>query len=56
MISGIVRDNMNNPCGVNLVCVGPSVDTKTGKPCPLNLKTGLPWVDPVKPAADEKAA
>jgi hypothetical protein len=52
LITGIVRDAMNNPCGVNLICVGPSVDLKTGRPCPLNLKTGLPWVDPAKLAAE----
>jgi len=49
LITGIVRNNMANPCGVNLICVGPSVDLATGKPCPINLKTGLPWVDPVTP-------
>jgi hypothetical protein len=52
-INKIVRDHMTNPCGVELICVGPSVDIKTGKPCPINVSTGLPWVDP-KP--EEKAA
>jgi hypothetical protein len=49
-IGKILRDAMNNPCGVEVLCVGPSVDPKTGRPCALNLKTGLPWVDPVKTA------
>ncbi len=52
-INRILRDNMTNPCGVELMCIGPSVDLKTGKPCPLNLKTGLPWVDPA-PAEEKK--
>lgn len=55
LITGIVRDAMTNPCGVNVICIGPSIDLKTGKPCPLNLKTGLPWVDPAR-LAEEKAA
>lgn len=49
-VGRILRDGMTNPCGVEAMCVGPSVDLKTGRPAPLNLKTGLPWVDPVKPA------
>ena len=49
-INRISRDHMGNPCGVETICVGPAVDPKTGRPAPLNLKTGLPWVDPVKPA------
>lgn len=53
-ISGIVRDHLNNACGVKVMCIGPSIDVKTGKPCPLDLATGLPWVDPAKP--EEKAA
>lgn len=53
-ISAIRRDNMNNPCGIDVVCVGPSIDLKTGEARPLNLHTGKAWVDPAKP--DEKAA
>lgn len=49
-INKIVRDHMNGASGVEVLCVGPSIDLKTGRPAPLNLKTGLPWVDPAKPA------
>lgn len=49
-INRILRDHMNGACGVEVACVGPSIDLKTGRPCALNLKTGLPWADPVKPA------
>jgi len=50
-IGKILRDNMNGASGVEVLCIGPSVDLKTGRPAPLNLRTGLPWSDPVKPAA-----
>lgn len=53
-ISGIVRDHLGNACGVKVMCIGPSIDVKTGKPAPMDLTTGLPWVDPAKP--EEKAA
>jgi hypothetical protein len=29
--------------GLIVQCIGPSVDPKTGKTCPVNLKTGMPW-------------
>jgi hypothetical protein len=29
--------------GLIIQCIGPSVDPKTGKTCPVDLKTGLPW-------------
>lgn len=50
-ISKICRNELKNPCGVEAICIGPSIDLKTGRPCPLDLKTGLPWVDPVKAEA-----
>ena len=50
-INRIQRDAMGGASGVEVQCVGPSFDVKTGKPCPLDLRTGQPWVDPVKPAA-----
>jgi hypothetical protein len=49
-INKIVRDHMNGAAGVEVICIGPSIDLKTGRPAPLNLKTGLPWSDPAKPA------
>jgi hypothetical protein len=52
-INRIQRDNLNNPCGVDVMCVGPSIDLKTGEPRPLNLRTGKAWVDPVKSDASE---
>jgi hypothetical protein len=50
-INRIVRNALGNPCGVEVLCIGPSIDLKTGKPRPLDLATGLPWTDPVRPAA-----
>jgi hypothetical protein len=46
-INAIVLDAMNNPCGLDLTCVGPAQD-KNGKGCPRDVKTGMPWVDPAK--------
>jgi hypothetical protein len=54
-INEIVRDEMKAPCGVKVMCIGPSIDVKTGRPCPMDLKTGLPWVDPEKPKEAEAA-
>lgn len=51
-VNKVVRDHLNNPCGFDLVCIGPTIDVKTGKACPIDVKTGLPWVDP---AADTVA-
>lgn len=53
-IGAICRDHKNNPNGVAVTCIGPSIDLKTGKPCPLDLETGLPWSDPV-PQKPEQA-
>ena len=29
--------------GLAVQCIGPSLDPKTGKACPVDVKTGLPW-------------
>lgn len=50
-INKIVRNNLGGPCGIEVMCIGPCVDTKTGRPMPLDLKTGLAWVDPPEPEA-----
>ena len=47
-INRIVRDSLNNPCGLEVICMGPAVDVKTGVPCPLNIRTGQPWTDAKK--------
>ena len=44
----VVRDGMNNPCGFDVLCIGPTVDITTGKACPIDVRTGLPWADPVE--------
>lgn len=54
-ITKVVRDAMNSSCGLEMVCIGPSVDIKTGEARPLDLKTGKAWVDP-QPAEDTKDA
>lgn len=53
-IRGIVYDKFKQPCGLQVACIGPSVDPKTGKAMPIDLSTGLPWVDP-KEAVEEAA-
>lgn len=54
-IEVIIRDELKNPNGLKVMCVGPSIDPKTGKPCPLDLKTGLAWSDSKKPEVDQAA-
>jgi hypothetical protein len=53
-IVAVVYDKFKQPCGLQVACVGPSIDPKTGKAMPINVATGLPWVDP-KEAAEEAA-
>jgi hypothetical protein len=48
-ITRIVRDELKNACGLEALCIGPAIDLKTGRPCPMDLKTGLAWVDPELP-------
>lgn len=55
-ITAIERDELKNPVGVKTQCVGPCLDPKTGRPCPLDLKTGLAWVDPEPAEAASTAA
>lgn len=45
-ILAIVKDAFKQPCGVQVACIGPSVDPKTGKCRPVEVATGLPWFDP----------
>jgi hypothetical protein len=32
--------------GLIVRCVGPAIEPKTGKACPIDLQTGLPWTGP----------
>jgi hypothetical protein len=43
---------MKMPDGLTFMCIGPQIDLKTNKMCPLDLETGLPWVDPA-PAKED---
>lgn len=52
-IRKVIRDKLNNPNGLDVMCIGPSFDPQTGEARPINLATGKAWVDPVKP--EEKA-
>lgn len=54
-IDEIERDELKNPCGVKLTCVGPAVDLKTGEPMPMDRKTRRAWIDPTKPQTDKAA-
>lgn len=50
-INAVIRDHMGGPSGLDVMCIGPSFDLKTGKAAPLDIKTGLAWVDPVRAEA-----
>jgi hypothetical protein len=52
-IRKVVRDKVNNPCGLELDCIGPSIDPKTGEARPIDLKTKKAWVDPAPAPAKE---
>jgi hypothetical protein len=52
-IRKVQRDRVNNPCGLELDCIGPSMDLKTGEARPIDLKTRKAWVDPVPAPAKE---
>lgn len=39
-INAVVFDNMNNPCGLKVSCIGPSIDIETGEARPIDMKTG----------------
>lgn len=59
-IKSLRRNSLGMADGANSVCIGPSIDPKTGKMCPVDLSTGGPWkgrspVEDTKPA-DAKAA
>lgn len=45
-IRAVVYDKFKQPCGLEVSCIGPSLDPKTGKAMPINVATGLPWADP----------
>lgn len=47
-IKRVLRDSQANPCGLEMMCVGPSIDIKTGEARPIDLATGKAWIDPVK--------
>jgi hypothetical protein len=38
-IDGVVYDNMDNPCGLKLTCMGPMQNPETGEACPIDMKT-----------------
>lgn len=42
-IRSVVHDQLRHPVGLEVVCIGPAVDPKTGKACPIDLATGAPW-------------
>lgn len=44
-ITGVVLDHLGNPNGLNVECIGPSIDLRTGEARPLNRKTRKAWVD-----------
>ena len=44
-ITGIVLDHLGNPAGLNVECIGPVTDPKTGEARPINRKTRKAWYD-----------
>lgn len=47
-IMRVIRDIRANPVGIEVKCIGPSIDLKTGEARPIDLRTGKAWIDPVK--------
>lgn len=45
-IQEVLYDQMKSPCGLKVTCVGPIVDAKTGKACPIDIDAGTPWREP----------
>jgi hypothetical protein len=52
VIHGATLNAMKLPDGLTFICIGPQIDLKTNKMCPVDLETGLPWVDPA-PAKED---
>lgn len=44
-IRAVVYDKFKQPCGLQVSCIGPSIDPATGKACPISTVTGLPMVE-----------
>jgi hypothetical protein len=53
-INAVVFDKMNNPCGLKVSCIGPSIDLTTGEARPIDLVTGKA-LQPTPQAEDEAA-
>ena len=49
-VKKVVRDKLKGPCGLEVMCIGPSVDLTTGEARPIDLATGKAWVDPPDPS------
>ena len=50
-IQEVIYDHLKSACGLKVTCIGPVCDPKTGKACPIDIATGLPW-QPKKAVAD----
>ena len=50
MINAVVLDHLKNPCGLDVVCIGPQRHPETGQAWAVDRKTGMPWLgsNPVK--------
>lgn len=44
-ISGITQDQFGQPNGLIVTCIGPQINPVTGQSCPVNITTGMAWVD-----------
>jgi hypothetical protein len=51
-IDGVYYDQLGNPNGLKVSCIGPMQDLETGEACPIDLKTRRPLV----PSKAAKAA
>jgi hypothetical protein len=45
-IDAVIYDQLGNPNGLKVTCIGPATDLETGKLCPVDLKTGRALVAP----------
>lgn len=51
-VKGLRKNKQGVADGLIVECIGPSFDIETGKMCPVDLNTGLPWKG--RKAAEEK--
>lgn len=51
-INKVIYDKFKQPCALDVSCIGPVVDPKTGEARPIELATGKAWYDPKQEDAE----